>query len=219
MWWEKPHMVQCVFVLPVRKHLCIETPRQICPSFPCPTSETPAQVHPEWWAIGNGPSAKQSFCKLSAYSHVFSSGKENYGKEAHLCAFVSPILVHSVSRSPRGIFLLDAQVSIQNLKFVVTRLLSPGLRAICFSSWVASTAVYYNQDQLCIYFWQRTATSDSLLCLFRQWLRQLWFLCPKKKRNSYKINRKIFNRGDLLEIVLLQHRRSTLHGQNFSLKS
>lgn len=71
----------------------------------------------------------------------------------------------SCNSSPRVFFLLDPQVSAQNLEFVDTRLSSPGWVAICLSPWVASTVGYYNQDKLWIYFLQSAATSHGLLCL------------------------------------------------------
>lgn len=122
----------------------------------------------------------------------------------------------SVTRSPGGFFLLETQASTQNLEFVASRLLCPGLGATSLSSWVASTVGHYNQDQLWIYFPQRTATSHGLVCLLGQCMRQLRFLCPRQKRNSCKRNRRMFSRQDFLEIILPTHSR-TRCGQNMSL--
>lgn len=151
-------------------------------------------------------------------SHTLSNGRGNDVKEVHLGALFSPIPVHSVTRSPTVFFLLGAQAFTQNLEFVATRQFSPGPRAMCLSSWVASTVGYYNQDQLWIYFLQRTATSHGLLCLLGHCMRHFRFLCPRQKRNSCKRNRRRFSRQDFLEIILPTYSRPQC-GQNVSLES
>lgn len=120
--------------------------------------------------------------------------------------------------SPRVFFLLDPQVSTQNLEFVATRLSSPGWVAICLSPWVASTVGYYNQDQLWIISYKVQPLLMVYSAFLGQCMRQFRFLCPRQKINSCKKNRRRFSRHDFLEVILPTYSRPQ-YGQNVSLES